>query len=190
MYTLAFAITTVIMFFTACSYVQMVKAYPVAGSVYTYVHKSVQPHLGFLTGWLMLLDYLLLPMICYLILGIYINEFFPVIPIWLIVLTVASLSALINIIGMKTSSIIDSIIVAAQIGFTLLLIIVIIKYVSGGGGTADLAVSEAIYNPKTFDLGNILTASAVLCVSFVGFDAVSTLAEESKILIRLWGKLL
>lgn len=187
MYTLAFAITTVVMLFTAYSYVQMVKAYPVAGSAYTYVNKSVQPHVGFLTGWVMLLDYLLLPMICYL-LGIYVNEFFPAIPIWVIVIAVAALSAFINIIGMKAASIIDTIIIAAQIGFTLLLIIVIVKYVSGGGGAADLTVSKAIYNPDTFDLGNILTASAVLCVSFVGFDAVSTMAEEAKNPDKVMGK--
>ena len=188
MYTLSFAITTVVMLFTSYSYIQMVKAYPVAGSAYTYVNKSVQPHVGFLTGWAMLLDYLLLPMICYLLLGIYINEFFPVLPIWAIVIAVAFLSALINIIGMKTASIIDTIIIAAQIGFTLLLIIVIIKYVSGGGGTGDLTVSKAIYNSNTFDFGNVLTASAVLCVSFVGFDAVSTMAEEAKNPDKIMGK--
>ena len=166
----------------------MVKAYPVAGSAYTYVNKSVQPHVGFLTGWVMLLDYLLLPMICYLLLGIYINDFFPSIPVWIIVVVVAALGAFINIIGMKTASIIDTIIIAAQIGFTLLLLIVIIKYVLGGGGSADLTVAEAIYNPETFDMGLILTASAVLCVSFVGFDAVSTMAEETKNPDKVMGK--
>jgi len=188
MYTLAFAITTLVMLFTSYSYVQMVKAYPVAGSAYTYVNKSVQPHVGFLTGWVMLLDYLLLPMVCYLLLGIYINEFFPVLPIWAIVIAVAAISAFINIVGMKTASIIDTIIIAAQIGFTLLLIIVIAKYVAGGGGSADLTEGTAIYNPETFDLGNILTASAVLCVSFVGFDAVSTMAEEAKDPEKIMGK--
>jgi amino acid transporter len=188
MYTLAFAITTVVMLFTSFSYSQMVKAYPQAGSAYTYVNKSVQPHVGFLTGWLMLLDYLLVPMICYLLLGIYINEFFPVIPIWLIVIVVTALGAIINIIGMKTASIIDTVIIAAQIGFTLLLIIIAAKYVAGGGGTADLTVGKALYNPDTFDFGNIMTASAVLCVSFVGFDAVSTMAEEAKNPEKIMGK--
>lgn len=180
MYTLAILITTIVMLFTAVSYVQMVKAYPIAGSAYTYVNKSVQPHLGFLTGWVMLLDYLLIPMICYLLLGIYINEYFPIIPIWVIVVVVGSLGAIINIIGMKTASIIDSIIIVAQIGFTLLVIIVIAKYVAGGGGTGEIAVAQAIVNPENFDIGKVLGAAAVLCVSFVGFDAVTTLVEETK----------
>ncbi len=180
MYTLAIGITTVIMLFTAFSYVQMVKAYPIAGSAYTYVNKSVQPHLGFMTGWVMLLDYMLIPMICYLLLGIYINEFFPVLPVWLIVVVVGALGAAINIIGMKTASIINSIIIIAQIGFTLLVIVVIAKYVVGGGGAAELVVPEAIYNPSTFDIAKVFGAAAVLCVSFVGFDAVTTLVEETK----------
>jgi amino acid transporter len=188
MYTLAFMITTIVMFFTAFSYVQMVRAYPVAGSAYTYVNKSVQPHLGFMTGWVMLLDYLLLPMICYLLLGIYINEFFPILPIWLIVIFVGVLGAIINIIGMKTATIVDTIIIAAQLAFTLLLLIVIAKYVTGGGGTATLVVPEAIYNPETFELGKILTASAILCVSFVGFDAVTTMVEETKNPEKVMGK--
>ena len=78
MYTLALCATAVVMALTAYSYTQMVKAYPSAGSAYTYISKSVQPHLGFLSGWVMLVDYLLLPMICYLLLGVYINEYFPI----------------------------------------------------------------------------------------------------------------
>ncbi len=188
MYTLAFAITTVIMVFTAYSYVQMVKVYPVAGSAYTYVNKSVQPHVGFMTGWVLLLDYLLLPMVCYLLLGIYINSFFPAIPVWAIVIVVAAIGAVINILGAKTAGLINTIIIAAQVGITLLIIIVVAKYVTGGGGSDTLVDATAIYNPETFSMGGILTASAVLCVSFVGFDAVTTMAEETKEPKKVMGK--
>lgn len=180
MYALAFLITTVVMFFTAYSYCQMVKAFPIAGSAYTYVQRSVQPHVGFLTGWVMLIDYLLLPMICYLLLGIYINEYFPVIPVWVIVVVVAGIVCVINIIGMKAATIIDSIIICAQIAFTLLFILVCVKHAVGPEGVGRVIVPEAIYNPQTVDLGTIMTASAILCVSFVGFDAVTTMVEETK----------
>ena len=110
------------MLFTAFSYTRMVKEFPQAGSAYVYVNKSVQPHIGFLTGWVMLLDYLLLPMICYLLLGIYINEYFPVLPVWAIVIGCAALGALFNIIGAKTASFVDSVIIAAQLIFTALTI--------------------------------------------------------------------
>lgn len=180
MYTLSLGITTIVMLFTAYSYTHMVKAYPVAGSAYAYVNKAVQPHVGFLTGWVMLMDYLLMPMICYLLLGVYINEYFPSLPIWAIVVIVALIGMVINIVGAKTASIVDSVIIAAQVGFTLLFIIIIIKYVAGGGGSGSLFDASAIYNPETFKLKATLGASAVLCTSFVGFDAVSTMAEEAK----------
>ena len=188
MYTLSLGLTTIVMLFTAYSYTQMVKAYPMAGSAYTYVNKSVQPHVGFLSGWLMLIDYLLLPMICYLLLGIYINNFFPALPIWLIVIIVAALGMIINIVGIKTASIVDSVIISAQIGFTLLFIILIIKYLTGGGGAGALADSAAFFNPETFEVKRTLAASAILCASFLGFDAVTTLAEEAKNPEKVMGK--
>ncbi len=178
-YPLALLIATVLMTFTAYSYTRMVKEYPTAGSAYVYVNKSVQPHIGFLTGWVMLLDYLLLPMVCYLLIGIYVNEYFPALPVWVIVVGCATLGAIFNIVGVKTASIIDSIIIAAQIIFTIVTIILCIMYVCGTDGLSLLS-SRAIVNPDTFDTTAVLNAAAILCVSFVGFDAVTTMAEETK----------
>lgn len=188
MYTLALLATAVVMALTAYSYTQMVKAYPSAGSAYTYISKSVQPHLGFLSGWVMLVDYLLLPMICYLLLGVYINEYFPMIPVWAIVVIVAVLGMIINIVGIKTASIIDTIVTCAAIGFTILFIACIVRYVVNGGGSATLFDPTAFYNAENFEIKGILAASAVLCASFVGFDAVTTLAEEAKEPEKVMGK--
>lgn len=179
MMMLAYLITTVVMFFTAYSYAKMVEVYPIAGSAYTYVQRSVNPYLGFLTGWLMLLDYLLLPMVCYLLLGIYINDFFPILPVWLIVVTVASIGAIINILGVKLAGRINTVIIFAQIAFTVLFIVVIIKFVTDGGGSGTLFVPEAIYNQDSFSIQNIMWGASILAVSFLGFDAVSTMAEET-----------
>ena len=179
-YPLALLITTVMMLFTAFSYTRMVKEFPQAGSAYVYVNKSVQPHIVFLTGWVMLLDYLLLPMICYLLLGIYINEYFPVLPVWAIVIGCAALGALFNIIGAKTASFVDSVIIAAQLIFTALTIVLCIMYVCDGGGAGSVFSAKAVINPETFNFTSVLNASAILCVSFVGFDAVTTMAEETK----------
>ncbi len=188
MYALALALTTVVMTFTALSYTQMVKAYPSAGSAYTYVNKSVQPHVGFMTGWMMLLDYMLVPMICYLLLGVYVNTFFPIIPVWATVVVVALLGMIINIVGIKTASIIDTIITCAAISFMALFVIMVIKYVLDGGGSGTLLEGKAFFNPETYETKNVLAASAVLCASFLGFDAVTTLAEETKNPEKVMGK--
>lgn len=179
MMAIAYVATTIVMFFTAYSYARMVEAYPVAGSAYTYVQRSVNPYVGFIAGWLMLLDYLLVPMICYLLLGIYINEFFPIIQVWAIVVFFVVFGAAINIIGVKTAARINTVIIACQIAFTALFIGVIIKFVSGGGGADTMVSAAAIYNPAEFSAANILAAASILAVSFLGFDAVTTMAEET-----------
>lgn len=180
MMALSYLITTIVMFFTAWSYAKMATAYPQAGSAYTYVQKSIGPRAGFLTGWVMLLDYLLMPMACYLLLGVYVNTYFPAIPVWVTVVVIAAIGAVINIVGMKTATIIDTIIIAAQICFCILLIIVIAKFVTGGGGSGTLVDSRALYNPEKFNASAVFTGAAILCVSFLGFDAVTTMAEETK----------
>jgi len=188
MYALSLALTTVVMTFTALSYTQMVKAYPVAGSAYTYVNKSVQPHAGFMTGWMMLLDYMLVPMICYLLLGVYVNTFFPIIPVWATVVVVALIGMIINIVGIKTASIIDTVITCVAISFMILFVILVIRYVLDGEGAGTLLDGRAFYNPDTFETNNVLAATAVLCASFLGFDAVTTLAEETKNPEKVMGK--
>ena len=165
MYTLSICATAVVMLFTAYSYTQMVKAYPSAGSAYTYISKSVQPHVGCLSGWAMLVDYLLLPMICYLLLGVYINEYFPMIPVWAIVIVIAVIGMIINIVGIKTASIIETICTCAAIGFTILFIACIVRYVTNGGGSGTLFDPTAFYNPENFQIKGTLAASAVLCAS-------------------------
>ena len=179
MMALAYVITTVVMCFTAYSYAAMVKAYPVAGSAYTYVRKAVNPWLGFLTGWVMLVDYLLLPMICYLLVGIYMNEFVPAVPTWLWVVAAAVIGAWTNIVGVKATGRINTVIIAAQILFSVVLIGLIAGYVVRGNGSGSLFVPSALLNPGNFDSGNVLLAASILAVSFLGFDAVSTMAEET-----------
>src|SRR6202044_1312847 len=57
-------IAMVAMLFTAVSYGKMARAYPSAGSAYTYVGQEIHPALGYVTGWAMLMDYILNPLIC------------------------------------------------------------------------------------------------------------------------------
>ncbi|OCB12004.1 hypothetical protein A5717_18390 [Mycolicibacterium porcinum] len=179
MMALAYVITTVVMCFTAYSYANMVKAFPVAGSAYTYVQKAVSPWLGFFTGWVMLVDYLLLPMVCYLLVGIYLNEFVPAVPVAVWVIAAAALGAWTNIVGVKVTGRINTVIIAAQVLFSVGLIGLIGFYVVRGGGSGTVFSATALLNPQTFDSGNVLLAASILAVSFLGFDAVSTMAEET-----------
>jgi putrescine importer len=82
----AYLIALTAMLFTACSYGKMVKAYPLAGSAYTYTQKTISPHLGFMVGWAVLMDYLFLPMINFLLSGIFLSAAFPDVPSWVWIL--------------------------------------------------------------------------------------------------------
>lgn len=180
MMALAYLITMSAMFFTAYSYAQMVRAYPIAGSAYSYVQRSVNPWLGFGTGWVMLLDYLLLPMICYLLFGVYMNEYVPAVPIWTWVVIAAAVGATINILGARISGRINVVVVSAQILFCVFLVGLIVVYVVNRDGAGGLFVPQALIDVARLDGGGLLWAASILAVSFLGFDAVSTLAEEAE----------
>ena len=78
--SVAYLVTLAAMVFTARSYARMAAAYPVAGSAYTYTQKSFGAPFGFLAGWSLLLDYLFLPMLNYLVIGIYMSAAIPAVP--------------------------------------------------------------------------------------------------------------
>ncbi len=179
MMALSCLITVVAVLFTAYSYSQMVKVYPVAGSAYTYVQRAVNPHLGFLTGWVVLLDYILIPLVCYLTVGLYMNRFVPQVPVWVWILVSVVAMTVINIIGIESTSKFNTIIMVLQFAFTLFFIAVVIKYILGGGGAGTLISPINFYNPENFSKPALLAASAIMAISFLGFDAVTTVAEET-----------
>jgi putrescine importer len=179
MMALAYVVTLVAIFFTAYSYAHMVKAFPVAGSAYAYVRRAVNPYLGFLTGWVMLLDYLLLPMVCYLLVGIFMNEFVPGIPVWAWVVVAAAIGAWTNILGVRVAGWVNTVVVTAQIVFAVVFVGIVVNYVSHGGGAGTLFDGSALFRSDTFAPPSILWAASILAASFLGFDAVSTMAEET-----------
>src|SRR5678810_838999 len=67
MVPLTYVVGLVAMVFTALSYREMSRAFPIAGSVYAYAGRGLSPTAGFLAGWAILLDYLLVPTLCYVV---------------------------------------------------------------------------------------------------------------------------
>ena len=164
---------------TALSYAKMCGKYPVAGSVYSYVSKSIGPKLGFLSGWSLLLDYLLLPMTCYLGCGLYLNILIPAVPVWGWIILAVLFVAVCNYVGVGVAAFMNNINVIAPIIALIVTLIFTIKYILGGGGSGTLLYMDAIYNPETFNFGSIMTGAAIMAIVFVGFDSVTTYAEET-----------
>lgn len=174
----AYIIALIGMLFTAYSYGQMVKAYPVAGSAYTYTRKALNPHIGFLVGWVILLDYLFLPMINGLLIAIYLNSYFPSIPfsVWLIGFLI--LITIVNVIGVKIATKINLLLVACQFLIIAIFTFLCIKGLLNGMGSGTLFMSSPFVNGD-IPLSLVLAGSSILCLSFLGFDSVTTFSEET-----------
>ena len=173
----AYVLTTVAMLFTAYSYANMVRQYPVAGSAYTYTQKAFGSHLGFMTGWALLLDYLLLPILSYILIGQYMSAVLPAIPFWVWVVVSIALVTLLNFIGINLVTNVNLALVGAQIVFIVIFVISSIGYLSGNPHTVGL------FDPffgKGVDLPHLAAGGAILALAFLGFDAVSTLSEEAR----------
>lgn len=171
----AYVITLIVMLFTALSYGKMAGRYPVAGSAYSYGEKAFGDNVGFITGWTLMLDYLLLPMLNYLLIGLYMATYIPAVPFWVWVLGGISLVTVLNIVGIKSVTTYNGIVVALQVVFALAFIMLTSITLSG---TVLPQISVAFTGED--GPGALFTGAAILCLSFLGFDAVSTLSEEAR----------
>ncbi|WP_336660469.1 APC family permease [Leucobacter sp. USHLN153] len=173
----SYIVAVITMLFTAASYGAMVKRYPVAGSAYTYTQQSFGGAAGFLTGWVMLLDYLFIPMINFMLIGIYLNTQFPAVPVWVFTLVALLLVLVFNILGINLVNKVNFVIIALSVVLVVVFVALAFKEYLGGDQTV------GIIEPFTFGeggIGAIASGAAILALSFLGFDAVSTLSEEAK----------
>ncbi|WP_209368356.1 APC family permease [Priestia megaterium] len=176
---LAYLIAFLAIFFTAYSYSRMVKAYPIAGSAYTYTKKAIHPRLGFLVGWALLLDYIFSPIIAILTFGIFMYTEFPSIPVYVWVIVMNIILALVNIVGIKSVARISGISVVVQILFISLFCLFIIKDIATGQASSSTLFSLHPFLASDVPFTTIFSGAALICFCFLGFDAVTTMAEET-----------
>lgn len=174
----AYVVTLLTMLFTAYSYGRMVKAFPYAGSAYTYTQKSLGSHAGFYAGWILLLDYLFLPMINYLLIGIYLHAEFPVVPVWTWILLAIALVTFINIRGIKLVANVNFLLILFQVIFVVIFVILSIKTLVSNDGIQSLFSIAPFINEES-SMALVFSGAAILCLSFLGFDAVTTVSEET-----------
>lgn len=174
----AYVCALIAMLFTAYSYGKMAQVYPISGSAYTYTQKSINPHLGFIVGWAVLLDYLFLPMINFLLGGIFLSTAFPAIPSWVWIIAFIIVNTAINIIGIQMTARVNAALVTFQFLVTILFIVLASKGIANGIGMGTFLSALPFYNPEV-PYSFVLAGASILCLSFLGFDAVTTLSEET-----------
>jgi len=176
---LSYLVAMVAMLFTAASYGKMSGAFPSAGSTYTYAQMALNPNVGFIAGWAMILDYFLIPLLSVVYVGLTANRLFPQIPysIWAILCTV--LITAINVRGIRVTARAGNVMMVLMSLCAVLFGAVSIRWIVLHRGVGALLDWRGIYRPEAFGLHALMGGAAIASISYIGFDAISTLAEDT-----------
>jgi amino acid transporter len=178
MVALAYVIGMVAMMFTALSYAQMVRAFPMAGSVYSYAGRGIAAPVGFLAGWVILLDYVLVPGLLYLVASVAMHSLVPAIPVWLWLAAFVVLNTMVNYLGIQMTARVNRVMLIAElIVLAIFLVVGVVALATGKGAGFSLS---PLYNAGTFSWSVVFGAVSIAVLSFLGFDGISMLAEESR----------
>jgi amino acid transporter len=179
MVPLAYLIGLVGMFFTAMSYASMSRAFPMAGSVYSYVHRGLHEVAGFLAGWLILLDYILVPALLYIFGAVALRPLLPAVPDWIWLIAFVSVNAVVNLLGVQLTAQVNRYILLLELVTLALFIGFGLAALHSGAGAGGLTL-RPVYDPAAFSIATVVGATSIAVLSFLGFDGISTLAEESR----------
>jgi len=174
----AYIFALIAVLFTAVSYGKLVQRFPSAGSAYTYAQKAISPHVGFMVGWSSLLDYLFMPMINILLAKIYLEAIFPGVPSWIFVVALVGMMTAFNLRGIKVVANLNSIIVVVQVAIMVVFLGLLVRGVYMGEGMGTLATTKPFFSENAHVVP-MITGATILCFSFLGFDGISSLSEET-----------
>lgn len=169
------------MLITAFSYGRMAAIYPTAGSAYTYVGKGLNAYLGFLVGWVVLLDYGLAPLVNGIWAAVVIHaRYLPQVPFVVGMFLVVVVMTAPNLRGIRTTAFSDKILLVATGSVAAVFILLAINFLFHTQGWGGLFSTEPFYNPKTFSAHTVWTASSYSVLTYLGFEGVTTLAEDTR----------
>lgn len=179
MVPLVYLVGLVAMIFTALGYAQMAKSFPLAGSVFSYVGRGTHPVAGFFAGWSILLDYLLVPTLLYVFAASSMRGIFPESPEWLWAILCVAVNTVINVLGIGSITVANRIFLAIELVFVVIFVIIAVSALTGDtieGSSFSLA---QLWDPAKVDPPLIAAALSIAVLSFLGFDGISTLSEET-----------
>lgn len=176
----AILLAMVAMLFTSVSYGRMARVYPHGGSAFLYVGKEIHASLGYLTGWCLVMDYVLNPLICTIWCSRAAMNFLPEIPYVAWAIFFAALFTLLNCNGVETSARINAG-MAAALGIVILLVLAAAAHwllrLSHPGASFFL---DPFYDKATFNTTGLLRGTSIAVLTYIGFDGISTLTDEAR----------
>ena len=171
-------IAMIAMMLTAVSYGRMATLYPTAGSAYTYVGRGLNPHLGFLTGWAMFLDYLIQPLLNGIYGALTIQRFFPFVPYAALAAVFVGMMTLLNLRGIRATARANILLLTIMCVVIGVFMVLAVRYLFHLQGWPGIFSVQPFYDPRTFNLRMIWTATSYAALTYIGFDGVTTLAED------------
>ena len=174
---LVYAVATVAMSFTAYSYARMIHTVPQAGSVYAYARAGLGDGAGFVAGWMMMLDYLLIPAVAYLFSGIAMAQLVPSVDQWVWTAIAVVLTTALNLSGVRRAAHVGFLVLAMEIVVLLVFVVAAVVVLVQQGPERDWL--SPLTGDRTFSTTAVLSAVSVAVLSFLGFDAIANFAEET-----------
>lgn len=162
---------------TAISYGRMGSRYPSAGSAYTFVSRGLNAELGFLIGWVTVIDYFLIPVISTVYAALTLNRLVPQVPFaaWVAIITLGI--TILNLRGIRATSLWNKWLLFAMCIVIVVYFVLATNHLVANGTLWSI---EPFYNPETFNIASILTATSFVALTYIGFDSITTLSEEAK----------
>jgi len=158
----------------------MARAYPSAGSAFTYVGQEINPALGYVTGWSMVMDYMLNPMICTIWCSQQSHVFVPAIPYGLWAVFFAAVFTFLNVQGVKTSARVNTGLATGMGIVVVIFFVAAARYIFGSPHSGASFFTQPFYDPSLFNSKAVLGATSVAVLTYIGFDGISTLSEEAE----------
>lgn len=175
--TSVYLVATVAMAFTAYSYAQMVQVVPKAGSVYAYARVGLGEGAGFVAGWMAMLDYLLIPAVAYLFSGIALHALVPQVHQWVWTALAVVVTTLLNLWGVRTAAVVGFAVLALEVVVLVVFVVAAVWALVAHGAQRGWAVP--LTGEGGFSLDAVLAAVSVAVLSYLGFDAIASFAEEA-----------
>lgn len=170
----------VAMLFTAISYGRMARVYPSAGSAFTYVGQEINPAVGYITGWSMVMDYILNPIICIIWISQQCHNFVPPVPYAAWAVFIAVLFTWVNVLGIRTSARINAVLALGMGIVIAIFFVTAAHFIFGNPHDGFAFFTRPFYDPRTFRAGSVLGGTSIAVLTYIGFDGISTLSEEAE----------
>ncbi|MNJ92920.1 putative amino acid permease YhdG [compost metagenome] len=194
--TLSFVLAAVGCAFAGLCYAEFASMIPVAGSAYTYSYATMGEFMAWIIGWDLVLEYALGAATVGVSWSGYFNkllhEFGLEMPLYLTksfaevdggginlpAIVIVSLLSLLLMRGTKESASLNNVLVVVKVIVVLLFIGLGWKFINPANHTPYIPENTGVYGE--FGISGIASGAALVFFAFIGFDAVSTAAQEAK----------